>query len=119
MWIFLNDAFVSIVADRNDRTRFLVRGRLPGDIECLWPEAEVLEGQGSDYRFRAYLPRASVVKAITNRLRDVDYGNFKGSVRQSRRHDAYFEVWDAMFRAQEAAYDTRPYPEPFDDDAVL
>ena len=71
MWIFLNDAFVSIVADRKDRTRLLVRGRLPGDIERLWPEAEVLEGQGSDYRFRAFLPRAAVVKTITKRLRDI------------------------------------------------
>ena len=49
----------------------------PGDIERPWPDAVVLEAAGSDYRFRAFLPREQVVALIAERLGSIDYGNFK------------------------------------------
>jgi hypothetical protein len=101
VWIFLNDAFVSIVADRHNDNRFLVRARFAGDIERLWPDAEVLVGAGSDYLFRAFLPRQLVAEVLAQRLLYVDYGNFKGSVRDWDRHSAYLGVWNEMSRAQQ------------------
>ena len=58
---------------------------------------------GSDYRFRAVLPEAEVADAVSKRLLDISYGNFKASVREPKRHDAYFKVWDVMHDLQEAA----------------
>ena len=121
MWIFLNDAFVSIVADRHSDKRFLVRARFEGDIERMWPDADVLVGRGSDYLFRAFLPRQLVVEVLAQRLLSVDYGNFKGSVRDWDRHNAYLGVWHEMCRAQALAVSDSladGYRVPLDPDAT-
>ena len=64
MWIYLNDAFLSVVAHRDDDAVLLVRGRRPGDIERVFPEAAVQETPAADYRFRAALPRRRVVEVL-------------------------------------------------------
>ncbi|MAT47368.1 MAG: hypothetical protein CMO35_08060 [Verrucomicrobiaceae bacterium] len=113
MWIFTNKGFLSIVEDRNDPERLLVRARYEGDIERHFGGAvEVLELEDSDYRFRAFLPREEVRTAIDRELSSLDYGNFKNSfdcdnvslskaVREER-HDALFRVWSTMVESQEA-----------------
>ena len=93
MWILMNDAMLSVVADNNDASRLLVRARYVGDIEAVWPEAEVLEGEGTDYRYRAFLERSVVAQAILERVFAIDYGNFKNSVSCHRRHDLYSQFW--------------------------
>lgn len=100
MWICLNDAFLSIVAVKGDDERLLVRARRAGDIERVFPQAEVLVGAGTDYRYRAFLPRSTVSDEITARIKSIDYTNFKGSVKESDRHDAYMEFWGVMYHFQ-------------------
>ena len=102
MWIFLTDSFLSIV-DKGDQTHgtLLVRARRSGDIERVFPEAQVIEGAGTDYRYRARIPRDQVADAIAESVRNIKYGNFKNQVAEKDRHDAYFEVWRAMNRFQE------------------
>ena len=60
MWIFLNNAFLSIVDKGGDGTTLLVRARRSGDIERAFPEAKVERTPGNDYRFRARLGREEV-----------------------------------------------------------
>lgn len=100
MWIFLSDAFLSIVDKGGDGTTLLVRARNAGDIERVFPEAEVKETPRNDYRFRARLPRERVTQAIADAVRDIHYPNFKGTVKDHARHEAYVEVWDSMYRFQ-------------------
>lgn len=38
--------------------------------------------------------------AMAQAVEDLDYGNFKGSVADPARHDAYLDVWTQMVRAQ-------------------
>ena len=99
--------------DRNDSGRLLVRARYEGDIERHFGgEAEVIELEDSDYRFRSFLPREEVQTVIDRELSSLDYGNFKNSfdrdnvslpqtVREER-HDALFRVWSAMVESQDA-----------------
>jgi len=103
MWILMNDAMLSIVRHTTQPGAMLVRARLAGDIERVFPSAQIIVGGGSDYRFRAVLPEAEVADAVSHRLLDIDYGNFKASVREPKRHDACFKVWDVMHRMQEQA----------------
>ena len=103
MWILMNNSMLSIVRHKHYPRTLLVRARLTGDIERVFPSAQVIEGAGTDYRFRAALPETEVAAAIARRLLDIDYGNFKNSVHEPKRHAAYFKVWDAMYRMQEAA----------------
>ena len=114
MWIFTNKGFLSIVEDRDDPERLLVRARYEGDIERHFGgEVEVLELEGADYRFRAFLPREEVRTVIDRELSSLDYGNFKNSfdrdnvslsrAAREERHDALFQVWSTMLDSQKAA----------------
>jgi len=100
MWIFLNDAFLSIVDKDGDGTTLLVRARRPGDLERVFPNASVQETPYNDYRFRARVPRSEVAQAMAQAVECLDYPNFKGSVVDHQRHDAYLRVWSVMHHYQ-------------------
>ncbi|CDH46974.1 hypothetical protein [Candidatus Contendibacter odensensis] len=103
MWIFLNDAFLSIVEDKNNPDFLLVRGRIKGDIEQVFPDYLAIEGEGTDYRFRALVERDIVAEALYHAACNVDYGNFKSSVQERERHDKYMKVWEVMANWQSQA----------------
>ncbi len=100
MWIFFNHAFLSIVEPSPGSPELLVRARIPGDLERVFPGAVVQETPHRDYRFRATLPRATVAQALADAADGLHYSNFKGSVTEADRHDAYLQVWAAMARWQ-------------------
>jgi len=100
MWIALNNAFLPIVDKGGNGSTLLVRARVAGDIERVSPRAEVAEGEGTDYRFRARINRDEVADAIARAVRAIDYGNFKDSVREADRHDAYVAVRQALYSLQ-------------------
>jgi hypothetical protein len=100
MWIFLNNAFLSIVDKGGDGTTLLVRARKDVYIERVFPDSQVKETPGNDYRFRALITRDQVAKAISDLVQGITYPNFKGSVKERRRHDAYMDVWSVMHRFQ-------------------
>lgn len=100
MWIFCNDSFLSIVDKAENVGCLVVRARRDGDIELLFPEAEVLKSAGTDYKFRAEIPRARVASVLAAKVKEIDYANFKNSVEDPSRHRAYAEVWRTMERFQ-------------------
>lgn len=100
MWIFLKDSFLSIVDKGGDGTTLLVRGRCRGDIERVFPNVEVIEGGGTDYGFRARINREEVALVLADSIRSIDYANFKNTVKNRVRHDAYLGVWAQMYRMQ-------------------
>lgn len=95
MWVFFNNAFLSIVADRNS-DRLLVRARIAGDIERVFPGVKVTEGGGTDYRFRAWIDWETVAARLYQEAMNIAYGNFKGSVEDDERHDVYLKVWGTL-----------------------
>ena len=105
MWIFLSDAFLSVVADKADPSgeRLLVRARRAGDIERVFPEADVFSVAGADYSFRAWLPRQRVADAVQERVQTLAYTNFKDSIEDAAYHDAALAAWTAMYRYQQQA----------------
>ena len=101
MWIFLSDAFFSIVDKGGDGSTLLVRARRAGDIEKVFPEASVVMNGGTDYRYRARLPRELVATRIAQAVKDTNYGNFKASVKDAKRRHTYSDVWETMYAYQE------------------
>lgn len=101
MWIFLKDSFLSIVQKPGDTDTLTVRARIAGDIEAVFPNAEVIEGAGTDYRYRARIPRETVANAMHDKVMNLSAANFKSSVKNPKRHDAYMGVWQVMYRYQE------------------
>jgi len=101
MWIFLSGSFLSIV-DKGDPSgqTLLVRARRAGDIERVFPLADVGKSKRTDYRYRARIDREEVALRVADEVRGIDYPNFKSTVREHDRHDAYMAVWKAMYGYQ-------------------
>ena len=100
MWLFAPNGFVSIVEDKENPECLLVRGRVKGDIEALFPGAEVTMTPQRDYRFRASLPRGLVASVVAGHVESINYDNFKNSTAPDR-HNPYLEIWGTMYRLQE------------------
>lgn len=101
MWIFLPESFLSVVQKPGDTDTLTVRARIKGDIESVFPQANVEVNQGTDYKYRARVPREAVAQALHDQVMDLNWGNFKGAVKVKRRHDAYMNVWTAMYAEQD------------------
>lgn len=101
MWIFFNNAFLSIVDKGGDGSTLLVRARKDGDIERIFPGVKVEVTPRNDYRYRARIDREQVAQAVADSVRAIDFPNFKESVKDQKRHDAYVGVWDVMYEYQD------------------
>lgn len=103
MWLSLSESFLSIVTPSGpeaDPLQLLVRARVQGDIERVFPSAVVTTTPDRDYRYRTTLPRTVVAAALAAAVQNIDYTNFKSSVSDDDRHAAYFECWSAMHNLQ-------------------
>lgn len=100
MWIFLNDAMLSIVQHQDDPRLVVVRARIKGDLQRAFAGRlkghRVLRTPHADYLYRVTLPRDVVAAAQRAWLEAVTYDNFKNSVADHGRHDAYLRVWSVM-----------------------
>jgi hypothetical protein len=69
MWVFVREGYVSIVEDRLNPDILIVRARIKGDIEAVWPDAEVIHTPVlADYAFRARLKREEVAAGIADQV---------------------------------------------------
>lgn len=119
MWVFLNDAFFSIVDEKAkagkrkngkpcDSDVLVVRARRDREIERVFGQhmrlakrkLVVSESDKTDYRYRARIPRSVVKDVMASEVDRVVYGNFKGSVDDDTLYAAYSSVWHVMYRLQ-------------------
>lgn len=100
MWIMLNNAFISVVDKAPKRDQLVVRARVPGHIEAVFPNATVITDTTGDYMFRAFIDRIDVADAMFKAVMDIDYSNFKNSIKDDRYHNACSSVWGVMSRLQ-------------------
>jgi len=105
MWVFLSDAFFSIVEVKDRPESLLVRARFPDDIprvfDCVG--AKVQHTPDADYAYRAVIARDTVAFVISSEVNRIDYTNFKNSVTDEWRAHAYLNVWAHMASAQDQA----------------
>ena len=102
MWIQFNNAFLSIVENRDNKLELLVRARVKGDIEKIFPEADVFEDDNADYKYRAFIERSIVAEKLKELSLEINYDNFKSSIQFSdnERQNAYLNVWSVMQKIQ-------------------
>ena len=128
MWIHSEKGFLSIVEFIGSPDNLLVRARYDGDIERIFGEdTYVMAGAGSDYEFRAVVPREQVSAVIHRMVDEISYPNFKDRMENvhRRQHSDYLgsihpaikpstdmvdvkqgalhRVWEVMFQAQQEA----------------
>ena len=100
MWIQFNNAFLSIVENRENTTELLVRARVKGDIEKVFPEADVFEDNNADYKYRAFISKAIVAEKIMLKVTEINYDNFKNSVKEIDRKKIYSNIWAELRKIQ-------------------
>ena len=102
-YVDTNEQLVSVYSERQKQNNgLLVRARVEGDIENVFPKARVKADIGTDYKYRAFIPKWVVSEAIKKSIENIDYDNFKNSVPldDTARHDAYLQIWDILFQLQ-------------------
>jgi hypothetical protein len=100
LWIQFNNAFLSIVENRENTTESLVRARVKGDIEKVFPEADVFEDNNADYKYRAFISKAIVAEKIMLKVTEINYDNFKNSVKEIERKKVYSNIWAELRKFQ-------------------
>ena len=102
MWVFLNNSFLSIVENRNNKEELLVRSRVRGDIDKIFPDSNIFEMEKSDYKYRSYIKKIEVSEKIREIVTNINYDNFKNSISKSedQRHSSYLNVWNEMRKLQ-------------------
>jgi hypothetical protein len=99
MWIFTNNAFFSIVENREDKKEVLVRSRMKQDLLNAFGDHEIIETSDSDYRFRMFLEREYVANKVNEHINNINYDNFKNSIpyKEKERKSYYMRVWQVMY----------------------
>lgn len=100
MWICMNDGFVSIVTDPENPSNLLVRARSLKHLKAFAPGYKITRTPNRDYRFRVGLPQHTVSNLVADRVANIDYGNFKDSVRERKLHDMYEMWWGDHYKYQ-------------------
>ena len=128
MWIMTPTSFVSIVAHRSKPDALLVRARLKGDLQRLFPGCKPKTTPAADYRFRIEVSREKAAAVIAGELRRLSYDNVKGAIPKGKAHDArdraMHATWAVWHKEQVqqagACAEPRAYPrEALDDDREL
>ena len=99
MWIFLNDAFISVVAHKDNKDLLMVRARKAGDISrALGYEVEEQYTPEADYPYRRVVSKVDFYADFSWRIYDLEATNFKNSISQDNGfyHDACLRVWGIM-----------------------
>ena len=100
MWIQFNNAFLSIVENREKTIELLVRARVKDDIEKVFPEADVFEDNNADYKYRAFISKAKVAERMILKVTEINYDNFKNSVKEIERKNIYSNIWAELRKFQ-------------------
>ena len=108
MWICLNNVFISVVSKGEDKNKLCVRARRREHLAALFPKARIIEDGGTDYQYRAFIGREEVARVIGEALKNIDYDNFKSSVKDTTLHNGYSNVWGIMCDALEENNNEEP-----------
>jgi len=114
MWLFTPRGFYSAVQHKQQPDTIVVRTRVRPDMERLvelverhtGSRPEVLEWAGTDYRFRALLPRHVWAIVLNDMVAELTYTNFKNAAHKVQdegaagRDHTYDAIWQAMYRFQ-------------------
>jgi hypothetical protein len=108
MWIFTKQGFISIKQHKDDLDKLLIRARVKGDLEKMFPGCKVIANVGTHYKFRTTVDRTAVASQIANAVLDIDYTEgFKTSVDYSRRYPFYLRIWEELCDMQDALSKSR------------
>lgn len=98
MWVMTKIGFFSVVAHRDVPDCLIVRARCEEDIVNINEEMGLgwWRDDEADYPYRMCCTPAELAAALARITADIDYDNFKSSIKDKKRKNAYVHVWQAM-----------------------
>jgi hypothetical protein len=100
MWICLNNAFISAVAIKGNPGHLKVRARKREHLERLFPGYEIAVNKGTDYKYRTVVGKRYLADLVAAKIKDIDYDNFKNSVKDDGLHNLYAGFWEDHYDYQ-------------------
>lgn len=115
MWIFSTKGFFSVVENKDDRNRVIIRARLRKDIDDLkyifdslkLRTTKIAINSRSDYHYRFTADRMDWITVMIRLMVGIHYTNFKDAVfdtesgeMKEKRQDAYLKIWAIMCNLQ-------------------
>ena len=111
MWLFNSDGFFSAVQDDYCKSdELLIRARCKHDLcrlavklDDYCDESKILEIEHADYRYRMKVKKVAWSQYLVDYALNLDYSNVKDNIipkEDFERKDAYYRVWEAMYRWQ-------------------
>jgi hypothetical protein len=105
MWVISKAGFFSVVQKAGE-DGLTIRARARADLETLRRKylptlGEIIECDGTDYRYRARATHADFATALAAIVTDIGYPNFKNAVAATQGHeraDVYHDVWRTLGR---------------------
>ena len=116
MWVFTNHGFYSIVRilDTNPE-KFWIRSRRREHLNTYFSEERIIESYGSDYQYRVEINKEELSEIFSYLPEEIDYSNFKDSIKDKHLHHAAKLVWLGVYGALDEregsmAVDTKKRP---------
>ena len=100
MWICLNDGFISAVQTEDNPNLLKVRARRIEHLKSIFPGHKIQISKGTDYKYRVFVTKDEMEKVMLSRIKNIDYSNFKNSVKDNDLHDLYEGFWFKHYRYQ-------------------
>ena len=100
MWVFTNHGFYSIVKilDTNPE-KFWIRSRRKEHLNTYFSEERIIESNGSDYQYRVEISKEELSEIFSYLPQEIDYTNFKDSIKDKPLHHAAKLVWLGVYGA--------------------
>jgi hypothetical protein len=94
MWLFTNHGFFSIVKILDSSPdAFFLRARRKEHIEAYFNEKPIITTDNNDYRYRIILTRQELFNFYAALPIDIDYTNFKDSIKDPALQAFASKVW--------------------------
>jgi hypothetical protein len=88
MLIMLQNSYLSVAQHPNHPDKLAVHSTIPGDIEQVFPAAQVAE-DAKNGTYRAVVSKAEMQAAMSAQIAKIDYTSLGGAVRGELRSGAY------------------------------
>jgi hypothetical protein len=95
MWFCFKNAFVSAVQHNEKPDILVVRARRRKHLEVLFPHHEIIGMVGSDYKWRCFVDKSHFAELVRRTIMEIDYDNFKNTVKDQDLHEMYMDIWTA------------------------
>tara|TARA_R100000808_G_C2116383_1_gene128871 strand:- start:243 stop:608 length:366 start_codon:yes stop_codon:yes gene_type:complete len=97
MWLFTNHGFFSIVQHDKRKDTLIVRARRKEHLEAYFTGYKISYKPERDYQYRIYTSRKNIAEFLFNFVEEIDYTNFKNSIKDEKLKSVASMVWHNIF----------------------